>query len=705
MVSRKISRRSASGSAIRTFVACSTSSSPSGYFFSTSALSCASRRSASCTRAGSPEIRKTFPRCPMWTESRRSIRRRFSLLPPARALAPSLSVSSSRAEGSAMEGRYLIEGRQQDKPLWGPPVLVGIPERIAHVAGRDELSVDKRRQGPRVLAVFDPIHLERALQAEDLVLGEEPEHGASPRGPLAASRSQGRNGEVDEEDGGAEGRRRHGQSDERPASRRLACGGDRFGLAGGADRLQVAPVAKLDECLPGLELARAGDVSNVARGATFDGEPVDLAVPLAGFAVPLARIRHRVGEVLLLRERRVGPGELLADGGPLVHAAEALEENGLRPHRLESALESLQLLLLELVGAALPGEEFVERLRGLQPHDLGEGVGGEIVVLEEHVAEALEGPPLHDERLFELLLGEDLGAKEHVAEERLLRPGVVGGEDDVPFDEEHIDFLGPVLEDELPRLRLMADELQDVGDAEILEGPGESHLGALLPGARGDVAEAEPVGEKERRDGEADAEHRDAAPDRIRRMCETVEQHHARHQAPRQEQEQKAPDGIPEKDVPCAGEDVRELHEDRLPAVVALDRGLLARPLRWIDPRPAHENVHALGAERFARPGIRVAAPADLAAAAIAAAARPDPAAGNVEQEDEERDGDGEDLRKPAAEQDPQLFGDRDGGIGVAGDEGIERRRIEGDVHGELVRLARSQLTRGEGVDCPPVEL
>src|SRR3954466_5022543 len=169
MVSRKISRRSASGSAIRTFVACSTSSSPSGYFFSTSALSCASRRSASCTRAGSPEIRKTFPRCPMWTESRRSIRRRFSLLPPARALAPSLSVSSSRAEGSAMEARYLIEGRQQDKPLWGPPVLVRIPERIAHVAGRDELSAHERRQGPGVLAVFDPVHLERALQAQDLV--------------------------------------------------------------------------------------------------------------------------------------------------------------------------------------------------------------------------------------------------------------------------------------------------------------------------------------------------------------------------------------------------------------------------------------------------------------------------------------------------------------------------------------------------------
>src|SRR3954470_23975141 len=167
MVSRKISRRSASGSAIRTFVACSTSSSPSGYFFSTSAFSCASRRSASCTRAGSPEIRKTFPRCPMWTESRRSIRRRFSLLPPARALAPSLSVSSSRAEGSAMEARCLIEGRQQDKPLGGAPVLGGIPERIAHGARLDQRAGDERRQGRRILALFDPVPLERALQGED----------------------------------------------------------------------------------------------------------------------------------------------------------------------------------------------------------------------------------------------------------------------------------------------------------------------------------------------------------------------------------------------------------------------------------------------------------------------------------------------------------------------------------------------------------
>src|SRR3954462_7288873 len=188
----------------------------------------------------------------MWTESRRSIRRRFSLLPPASALAPSLSVSSSRAEGSAMEARYLIEGRQQDKPLWGPPVLVRIPERIAHVAGRDELSVHERRQGRRVLAVFDPVHLERALQAEDLVLGEEPEHGTSPRGLLAASRSQRRNGEVDEEDGGAEGSRRHGQSDEPPASRRLARGGDRFGLPRGGGRPPGGPAAKINERLPCL---------------------------------------------------------------------------------------------------------------------------------------------------------------------------------------------------------------------------------------------------------------------------------------------------------------------------------------------------------------------------------------------------------------------------------------------------------------------
>src|SRR5256885_585798 len=124
----------------------------------------------------------------MWTESRRSMRRRFSLLPPARALAPSLSVSSSRAEGSAI-GSLLnatprssraiqlgsIERRQQDKPLWGPPVVVRVPEGVAEVAPGHELAVDQGAERCRILTVLDPVDFQSAFEAEDLVAGEQME--------------------------------------------------------------------------------------------------------------------------------------------------------------------------------------------------------------------------------------------------------------------------------------------------------------------------------------------------------------------------------------------------------------------------------------------------------------------------------------------------------------------------------------------------
>src|SRR4051812_14480698 len=99
----------------------------------------------------------------MRTASRRSMRRRFSLLPPARALAPSLSVSSSRAEGSAIDS-FLIKRRQQDKPLWGPPVVVRVPEGVAQVARRDELAVDEGGEGGGIFAMLDAVDLEGAFQ-------------------------------------------------------------------------------------------------------------------------------------------------------------------------------------------------------------------------------------------------------------------------------------------------------------------------------------------------------------------------------------------------------------------------------------------------------------------------------------------------------------------------------------------------------------
>src|SRR5689334_19839267 len=131
----------------------------------------------------------------MWTESRRSMRRRFSLLPPARALAPSLSVSSRRAEGSAIDW-YLIERREQDKPLWGPPVVVRVPEGVAEVATGHQLPVDQGPQRRRVLAVLDPVDFQSAFEAEHLIPGEEMEDRSAPGSGFQRTRAEGRRSEM-----------------------------------------------------------------------------------------------------------------------------------------------------------------------------------------------------------------------------------------------------------------------------------------------------------------------------------------------------------------------------------------------------------------------------------------------------------------------------------------------------------------------------
>src|SRR5712664_2070986 len=195
-----MSRRSAPGSLSSTLHACSTSSSPSGYFFSIKVLSCASRRSASCTRSGSPERRNTFPRCPMWTPRRFSTSLRFSLRPPARALAPSLSISSRRAEGSAISV-FLIERREQDKPLWRPPVMIGLAERVVQVLFGHHPPLDQLAQLPGVLAVLQPVQLQRALQPEQLAARQEPRDRPPPGGILRPGRPEGGNHQVHEEQG------------------------------------------------------------------------------------------------------------------------------------------------------------------------------------------------------------------------------------------------------------------------------------------------------------------------------------------------------------------------------------------------------------------------------------------------------------------------------------------------------------------------
>src|SRR5713226_3841181 len=113
----------------------------------------------------------------MWTPKRCSISLRFSLRPPASVRAPSLSSSSSRADGSAIhprEGRNrprttdLIKRGQQYKPLLRLPVVVRFPIWVAKVALADHLTVHKRPQRHGIFAVLGLVQFEGVLQPHQL---------------------------------------------------------------------------------------------------------------------------------------------------------------------------------------------------------------------------------------------------------------------------------------------------------------------------------------------------------------------------------------------------------------------------------------------------------------------------------------------------------------------------------------------------------
>src|SRR5260370_6094778 len=273
MVSRKMSFRSAVGSASITLLACSTSSSPSGYLRWISSWSCASNFSARATFAGSPEMRKTFPRCPIWTPNLCSISLRFSLRPPASALAPSLSSSSRRADGSAIyphrpvSGPFtdLIKRGQQYKPLWRPSVVVGLFVGVAKVLLRHHLSFHQLLQRLGVLAVLDAVQFQRAFEWDQLIVRDETSHGPAPRQVFGVRRAEVRRHPADEDQGRGKERQRQRQPDEHSRPGQLAPAlleplRQRCRPARGRNGPEEPPLDQLVEALERLELAQAAGV-------------------------------------------------------------------------------------------------------------------------------------------------------------------------------------------------------------------------------------------------------------------------------------------------------------------------------------------------------------------------------------------------------------------------------------------------------------
>ncbi len=98
-----------------------------------------------------------------------------------------------------------------------------------------------------------------------------------------------------------------------------------------------------------------------------------------------------------------GRGDLAPHERPLVDLPEPLHQHRLGAQRRDRLAVPLDVARLELVGAALPVEEPVDRLGGLQRRHLPQLLLRDEVQLDQDVTEPPQGPLLRLERVVELL--------------------------------------------------------------------------------------------------------------------------------------------------------------------------------------------------------------------------------------------------------------------------------------------------------------
>ncbi len=239
-------------------------------------------------------------------------------------------------------------------------------------------------------------------------------------------------------------------------------------------------VDQVRERLAGLELAQAGEVDDLLGAPARGGEQVD---------APL--VRPEGGELGLLSPGAAGALE--RQGALAVEGGVAAEEIRLRTMghssmrrkpsiSTDSARSGEAVSLshstppgLELVGAALPAEEPVDGLGGLERGHLPEVLAGDDPQLHQDVAQAAQRAPLHVEGVVQLRLGDDLRPDQHGPEPLVgLAPDLLGA-DHAPLGHGDVDLLVAGLEVQDPALHLLPDELEDLRDAEVLEGALERH--------------------------------------------------------------------------------------------------------------------------------------------------------------------------------------------------------------------------------------
>ncbi len=325
------------------------------------------------------------------------------------------------------------------------------------------------------------------------------------------------------------------------------------------------------------------------------------------------------GQVLARREDQVVAGDPLPDDRPLVDHPEAFHQHRLGAHRLQVVGVVMDGALLELVGPALPGEEPVERLAELQLRHPPVLVLGEDALGDEAVAQALQRALLRLERQLELGLGDQLRRHQQVAEEvALLLGGALGG-DDGPVDEAHLHLLVLAPEVQDARLLLLGDELEDVGDAEVLERAGQGHR--LAPLLR-QVAERGAPGRREQQQRQHQPEQRSRGGPRRAEQPLAVDGHadgEGEHEGV-----QRTAHRNPGEEVPGARPEQPEpVRPAAHPRLVVADLHLLVHPGHRRHLAATGVDVDALVTEVAVLHQLRVAAAAHRPAALAAAPADP----------------------------------------------------------------------------------
>ena len=126
--------------------------------------------------------------------------------------------------------------------------------------------------------------------------------------------------------------------------------------------------------------------------------------------------------------------------------------------------------MVEVVIAGSPAEQSVDDLQRLDPERIHEIFFVDESGLDDHVAQALQSLLLDPQRFLELGLGDPTGAYQDRPEQVLDTVGLGVGADHAPLVELDGDGVLAVAQRQDAGLALDADQLEDVGETEVLDG-------------------------------------------------------------------------------------------------------------------------------------------------------------------------------------------------------------------------------------------